>query len=71
MAIPRICGTANSLGLVYLHTSVELPDSYCQILCWTLKSKESTAFPIFEKVIPTFAPKAADTLDATAHIKKP
>ena len=67
----RISGTANNLGLVYLHTSVELPDSYCQILCWTLTSKESTAFPVFEKVIPTFTTKAADKLDATAHIKKP
>jgi hypothetical protein len=50
----RITGSTQNINLVYLHTSVELPDSYCQILCWTLESRESTAFPIYERVIQTF-----------------
>lgn len=53
----RIAGKAEGIDIVYLHTSVETPDSLCQVLCWTLAPREQTAFPIFEKVAATFSEK--------------
>ncbi len=50
----RMEGTANSVRVVYLHTSVETPDGFHQILQWTLPSREKTAFPVFEEVASTF-----------------
>ena len=50
----RLEGTANSVRVVYLHTSVETPDGFHQILQWTLPSREKIAFPIFEEVASTF-----------------
>lgn len=50
----RLEGTTSGVQITYLHTSVETPDGFHQIVQWTLPSKESQALPIFEKVAASF-----------------
>jgi len=47
-------GTAEKTRVCYLHTSIETPDGFHQILQWTLPSKKDKAFPKFEKVDVSF-----------------
>lgn len=50
----RLSGTASKVPVVYLHTSVETPDGFHQLVQWTLPSKEGTAFPVFMEVANSF-----------------
>ena len=41
---------------VFLSTCVEFPMSYLHVLCWTLPSRESAAFPVYDRVLQTLQP---------------
>ena len=47
----QITGGIENTNVSYLHTVLETDTRYHQIVCWTLKSKESVAIPLFEKVL--------------------
>ncbi|MEQ1861804.1 MAG: hypothetical protein ABMA13_17945 [Chthoniobacteraceae bacterium] len=47
-------GTTGKVRISYLHTSIETPDGFHQIVQWTLPSKKAKAFPIFEEVAASF-----------------
>ncbi len=64
----KIEGKVEGLGAVYLHTTVETPDSYCQVLCWTLAGREKTAFPVFEKVAASFTARGARSAQDLARL---
>jgi hypothetical protein len=53
----RISGTVDGMKITYHHTCVETPTSLCQIMCWSLKSDEKSAKPIFDKVAASFVEK--------------
>lgn len=53
----RISGRVDNVNVTYHHTSVETPKALCQIMCWSLKSDEKTARPIFDKVAASFVEK--------------
>lgn len=55
----EVSGSINNVSIAYLLTAVEGPESFHQISEWTLKSKEGTAFPIFQEVLQTFTPVVA------------
>jgi len=50
----RFVGENEGVRATFIHTCVETEDALCQILCWTLPSKQEKAFPIYEKVLQTF-----------------
>lgn len=53
----RISGTVDGIKITYHHTCVETPTSLCQIMCWSLKSDEKSAKPVFDKVAESFVEK--------------
>ncbi len=50
----RVSGTTQNIKIIYLHTSIETPDGFHQLMLWTLPSKEATAWPVFERVAKSF-----------------
>lgn len=53
-----LTGVMDNMKLFYIHATVETEDAFYQILCWTLKSREAVAVPVFEQVLGTFRTKA-------------
>lgn len=49
----KISGTVDLVKIVYLHTALESDTRYHQVLAWTVKSKESSAIPVFEDAVKT------------------
>jgi hypothetical protein len=47
-------GGARTTNLVYLHTSVELPESYCQVVGWTNGRRWDSASATLRKVAQSF-----------------
>lgn len=50
----RLAGTLGKARISYLHIAVQTPDSFHQIIQWTLPSKEAKTFPLFEEVAASF-----------------
>lgn len=50
----EIRGTMNSVNLVYLHTTVETPKYFHQIVAWTLPSRYDKNRPRLQEVIQSF-----------------
>jgi acyl carrier protein len=50
----RLAGKIDNIRIVYLHYSVETLEGFHQLIMWTLPSKESRAWPVFERVAETF-----------------
>jgi acyl carrier protein len=50
----RLEGTVEGVNIVYHVTFLQLPEEFAYVLCWTLKGRERTAFPIFDKVVDSF-----------------
>lgn len=46
-----ISAKLNRLNITYLQTSIEGQQAFHQVLCWTLTSKRTSAFPVFNNVI--------------------
>lgn len=47
-------GTAEKVNVAFLVTCLETEDSFCQILTWTLASREKASMPTLEKVAASF-----------------
>lgn len=54
----RISGTVDNVNITYHATCVETPTEICQVMCWSLKSDEKAAEPVFDKVTRSFVAKA-------------
>lgn len=50
----QIRGAIDGINVVYLHTTVETPDSYHQILAWTLPSQFEANDPQLQEIIQSF-----------------
>jgi len=50
----RLAGTLILTPVVYLHTAVGTPDRLYEIIQWTLASRETELFPLFEEVAASF-----------------
>lgn len=50
----EIRGAAENRNIVYLHTTVDGPKHFSQILAWTLPSKSEVVIPQLRKAISTF-----------------
>lgn len=50
----EIHGSFDNINVVYLHTSIETPTRFYQVLTWTLKSKYAENRSIFEQVTQSF-----------------
>jgi acyl carrier protein len=51
----RLTGRLERHDVAFHHTCVDMPDHLVQVLCWTLANRETTAFPVFEKIAASFA----------------
>jgi len=51
----RAAGVTEKINVVYHSVSIETKTSFCQILTWTTRSRESVAEPVFREVIDSFA----------------
>jgi acyl carrier protein len=51
----RLAGKVGNIRIAYLHFSIETPEGFHQLMMWTLPSKESRAWPVFERVAQSFA----------------
>ncbi len=50
----KITGSIDNLNPVYLHTTIETPKNFHQVLAWTLASKYEKNKPVLDKVIGSF-----------------
>lgn len=50
----EVRGAVDNLNLVYIHTTVDGPKYFSQILAWTLPSKADTIKPLLLEAIKTF-----------------
>jgi hypothetical protein len=50
----ELSGTFRDAKLAYLHTSVEVPASYCQVTGWTSEARWAEKSPLLRKVTATF-----------------
>lgn len=66
----QISGRINRLDVIYLHTCVETQEHLTQILCWTLKGRETRTLPIFEQVTATYTvTKAGSPLSRSDQVR--
>ncbi len=50
----KITGSIDNLNPVYLHTTIETPKNFHQVLAWTLASKYEKNKPVLDQVIGSF-----------------
>lgn len=50
----RFTAATQNIRLVYYSTAVETKTAYCQVLAWTLPSREAEAQPVFEDILQSF-----------------
>jgi len=68
----RLTGSTSGIAVCYLHTSLQTPDGFHQIVQWTMPAREAAVRPIFEQIAASFrvvGPQPA--VVSTPEIRKP
>ena len=58
----KVTGRVDGVDVAYHVTYLQLPEEFVYILCWTLKGRERTAFPVFDKVVASFSCTSTDAV---------
>ncbi len=65
----RIAGAVDGVKISYHATYLEVPEKFVYVLCWTLKEREKTAFPVFDRVVRSYTYTPTEAL-AEIHYDK-